>query len=125
MYVSVFLPYEFTLLQNVPCKHHCHYWVLLSYEFTLLQNLKKVFKVATSACITGYSITFYYITSLFPEKHIECHACANLFNYPAILHFFRPSKRHLKLLPAQNARNYTTPKHYQRLFNFIIRFTTL
>ena len=125
MYVSVFLPYEFTLLQNSARIIITAVNVLLPYEFTLLQNLKKVFKVATSACITGYSITFYYITSLFPEKHIECHACANLFNYPAILHFFRPSKRHLKLLPAQNARNYTTPKYYQRLFNFIIRFTTL
>ena len=82
-------------------------------------------EAATGVCITGHSIAFYYITSLLSEKHIECHACANLFNYPAILHFFRPSKRHLKLLPAQNARNYTTPKHYQRLFNFIIRFTTL
>ena len=43
--VLVLLPYEFTLLQNVPCKHHCHYWVLLSYEFTLLQNLKRGLKL--------------------------------------------------------------------------------
>ena len=48
--------------------------------------------------------------SLLSEKHIECHACANLFNYPAILHLFKCSNRHLKLLPAQKSRKYTTPK---------------
>ena len=100
MYVSVFLPYE----------------------FTLLQNLKKVFKVATSACITGYSITFYYITSLFSEKHIECHASANLFNYPAILHLFKCSNRHLKLLPAQKSRKYTTPKLHLKYSFLCIKF---
>ena len=32
------------------------------------------------------------------------------FFYPAILHLFKCSNRHLKLLLVQNARNYTTPK---------------
>ena len=36
------------------------------------------------------------------------------FYYPAILYLFRHSKRRLKLLPAQNARNYTTPKPHSR-----------
>ena len=58
----------------------------------------------------GFSNAFYYITSLLSEKHIECHACANLFNYPAILHLFKCSNRHLKLLLAQKSRKYTTPK---------------
>ena len=78
--------------------------------YTTPKPQKRIFEVATSVCITEHSIAFYYITSLFSEKHIECHACANLFNYPAILHLFKCSNRHLKLLPAQNARNYTTPK---------------
>ena len=67
-------------------------------------------EAATGVCITGHSIAFYYITSLLSEKHIECHACENLFNYPAILHLFKCSNRHLKLLPAQKSRKYTTPK---------------
>ena len=78
--------------------------------YTTPKPQKRIFEVATSVCITGHSIAFYYITSLFSEKHIECHACANLFNYPAILHLFKCSNRHLKLLPAQKSRKYTTPK---------------
>ena len=48
------------------------------------------------------------------KKHIDYHTCANLFNYPAILHLSKCSNRHLKLLPAQNARKYTTPKPQKR-----------
>ena len=59
------------------------------------------------------------------EKHIECHACANLFNYPAILHLFKCSNRHLKLLPAQKARKYTTPKLPKMQLENRICFTTL
>ena len=79
-------------------------------NYTTPKPQKKAFRVATSVCITEHSIAFYYITSLLSEKHIECHACANLFNYPAILHLFKCSNRHLKLLPAQKSRKYTTPK---------------
>ena len=78
--------------------------------YTTPKPQKRIFEAATSVCITGHSIAFYYITSLLSEKHIECHTCANLFNYPAILHLFKCSNRHLKLLPAQKARKYTTPK---------------
>ena len=85
--------------------------------YTTPKPQKRIFEVATSVCITEHSIAFYYITSLFSEKHIECHACANLFNYPAILCLFKCSNRHLKLLPAQKSRKYTTPKlqHYRAL----------
>ena len=110
MLLAVLLPYEFTLLQNYPCNDHNRQSVLLPYEFTLLQNLKRRLKLLPVHVSQGFSIAFYYITSLLSEKHIECHACANLFNYPAILHLSKCSNRHLKLLPAQNARNYTTPK---------------
>ena len=79
-------------------------------NYTTPKPQKKAFRVATSVCITEHSIAFYYITSLLSEKHIECHACANLFNYPAILHLFKCSNRHLKLLLAQKSRKYTTPK---------------
>ena len=67
-------------------------------------------------CIYHKAFQLHFIISLpfCQKKHIDYHACANLFNYPAILHLFRPSKRHLKLLPAQNTRNYTTPKPHSR-----------
>ena len=94
-------------------------------NYTTPKPQKKAFRVATSVCITEHSIAFYYITSLLSEKHIECHACANLFNYPAILHLFKCSNRHLKLLPAQNARNYTTPKPTSITPSIICGFTTL
>ena len=64
-------------------------------------------------CMYHKAFQLHFIISrpFFQKKHIDYHTCANLFNYPAILHLFSPSKRHLKLLPAQNARKYTTPKH--------------
>ena len=43
MYVSVLLPYEFTLLQNMEINRENERAVLLPYEFTLLQNLKRSF----------------------------------------------------------------------------------
>ena len=58
------------------------------------------------------------------KKHIDYHACANLFNYPAILHLSKYSNRHLKLLLAQKSRKYTTPKlnfdllHWCELFYY-------
>ena len=106
----VLLPYEFTLLQNSARIIITAVNVLLPYEFTLLQNLKRGLKLLPVHVSQGFSNAFYYITSLLSEKHIECHACANLFNYPAILHLFKCSNRHLKLLPAQKSRKYTTPK---------------
>ena len=108
--LSVLLPYEFTLLQNRSFSLSAVIVVLLPYEFTLLQNLKRGLKLLPVHISQGFSITFYHITSLLSEKHIECHACANLFNYPAILHLFKCSNRHLKLLLAQKSRKYTTPK---------------
>ena len=93
-----------------------------SRKHTTPKPQKKAFKAATSVCITGHSIAFYYITSLFSEKHIECHACANLFNYPAILHLFKCSNRHLKLLPAQKSRKYTTPKLHLKYSFLCIKF---
>ena len=120
----VLLPYEFTLLQNELINAIDLMVVLLPCKFTLLQNLKrrlKLLPVHVSQDIQLHLI----ISPPFCQKHIDYHIYARLFNYPAILHLFKCLNRHLKLLPAQNARNYTTPKHYQRLFNFIIRFTTL
>ena len=60
------------------------------------------------------------ISPPFCRKHIDYHICASLFNYPAILYLFKCLNRHLKLLPAQNARNYTTPKP-----NFVLVFAFL
>ena len=93
-----------------------------SHKYTTPKPQKRIFEVATSVCITEHSIAFYYITSLFSEKHIECHACANLFNYPAILHLFKCSNRHLKLLPAQKSRKYTTPKLHLKYSFLCIKF---
>ena len=84
--------------------------VLLPYEFTLLQNLKRGRKLLPVHISQGFSITFYHITFLLSEGHIDYYTCANLFNYPAILHLFKCSNRHLKLLLAQKSRKYTTPK---------------
>ena len=107
---DVLLPYEFTLLQNRPTTVDFLTRVLLPYEFTLLQNLKrglKLLPVHVSQDIQLHLI----ISPPFCQKYIDYHIYASLFNYPAILHLFSPSKRHLKLLPAQNARKYTAPKH--------------
>ena len=112
----VLLPYEFTLLQNRPTTVDFLTRVLLPYEFTLLQNLKrglKLLPVHVSQDIQLHLI----ISPPFCQKYIDYHIYASLFNYPAILHLFSPSKRHLKLLPAQNARNYTTPKLVLIYFN--------
>ena len=111
MYVSVLLPYEFTLLQNEPAYMQIPSTVLLPYEFTLLQNLKRGYLKLLPVYVSQ-NIQLHFIISrpFLQKKHIDYHTCANLFNYPAILHLFSPSKRHLKLLPAQNARKYTTPK---------------
>ena len=68
MYVSVLLPYEFTLLQNNRCQANKKIVVLLPYEFTLLQNLKRGLKLLPVHASQGFSITFYYITSLLSEK---------------------------------------------------------
>ena len=109
----VLLPYEFTLLQNELINAIDLMVVLLPCKFTLLQNLKrrlKLLPVHVSQDIQLHLI----ISPPFCQKHIGYHIYARLFNYPAILHLFRPSKRHLKLLPAQNARNYTTPKPQKR-----------
>ena len=119
----VLLPYEFTLLQNSQAQSRGTHPVLLPYEFTLLQNLKRGYlKLLPVHVSQGFSNAFYYITSLLSEKHIECHACANLFNYPAILHLFKCSNRHLKLLPAQKSRKYTTPKLHLKYSFLCIKF---
>ena len=105
----VLLPYEFTLLQNELINAIDLMVVLLPCKFTLLQNLKrrlKLLPVHVSQDIQLHLI----ISPPFCQKHIDYHIYARLFNYPAILHLFKCLNRHLKLLPAQNARNYTTPK---------------
>ena len=86
--------------------------VLLPYEFTLLQNLKRGLKLLPVHISQGFSITFYHITFLLSEGHIDYYTCANLFNYPAILYLSKCSNRHLKLLPAQKSHKYTTPKPF-------------
>ena len=85
---------------------------MLPYEFTLLQNLKRGLKLLPVHISQGFSITFYHITLLLSEDHIDYYTCANLFNYPAILHLSKCSNRHLKLLPAQKSHKYTTPKPF-------------
>ena len=83
--------------------------VLLPYEFTLLQNLKRGLKLLPVHVSQDFQLHL-IISPPFCRKHIDYHIYARLFNYPAILHLFKCLNRHLKLLPAQNARNYTTPK---------------
>ena len=65
-------------------------------------------------------ILLYHV--LFSEKHIAYHTYANLFNYPAALHLFKCSNRHLKLLPAQKSRKYTTPKLHLKYSFLCIKF---
>ena len=114
--LSVLLPYEFTLLQNQVTLIIYYIISFTTLEFTLLQNLKrglKLLPVHVSQDIQLHLI----ISPPFCQKYIDYHICASLFNYPAILHLFSPSKRHLKLLQAQNARKYTTPKLVLIYFN--------
>ena len=99
-----------TLLQN-----QILYWCLLSlvllpYEFTLPQNLKRGYLKLLPVHVSQDFQLHLIISPPFCRKHIDYHICASLFNYPAILYLFKCLNRHLKLLPAQNARNYTTPK---------------
>ena len=91
--------------------------VLLPYEFTLLQNLKRGYLKLLPVHVSQDIQLHLIISPPFCQKYIDYHIYASLFNYPAILHLFSPSKRHLKLLPAQNARNYTTPKLVLIYFN--------
>ena len=105
-----------TLLQN-----QILYWCLLSlvllpYEFTLLQNLKRGYLKLLPVHVSQDFQLHLIISPSFCQKHIDYHICVSLFNYPAILHLFKCLNRHLKLLPAQNARNYTTPKPQKRIF---------
>ena len=83
--------------------------VLLPCKFTLLQNLKRGLKLLPVHVSQDFQLHL-IISPPFCRKHIDYHIYARLFNYPAILHLFKCLNRHLKLLPAQNARNYTTPK---------------
>ena len=101
-----------TLLQNARLIGKKIFAVLLPYEFTLLQNLKRGRKLLPVHISQGFSITFYHITFLLSEGHIDYYTCANLFNYPAILYLSKCSNRHLKLLPAQKSHKYTTPKPF-------------
>ena len=70
---------------------------------TLLQN-----------CILNIHFFVLSFTTLWiyttPKLNFDLLHWCELFYYPAILHLFKCSNKHLKLLPAQNARNYTTPK---------------
>ena len=114
-----------TLLQN----RNAFLWyketVLLPYEFTLLQNLKRGYLKLLPVHVSQDFQLHLIISPSFCQKHIDYHICVSLFNYPAILHLFKCSNRHLKLLPAQNARNYTTPKPTSITPSIICGFTTL
>ena len=113
-----------TLLQNTIKDYLTLLFVLLPYEFTLLQNLKrrlKLLPVHVSQDIQLHLI----ISPPFCQKHIDYHIYARLFNYPAILHLFKCSNRHLKLLPAQKSRKYTTPKPNLVLVFAFLGFTAL
>ena len=99
--------------------------VLLPYEFTLLQNLKRGYLKLLPVHVSQDFQLHLIISPSFCQKHIDYHICVSLFNYPAILHLFKCSNRHLKLLPAQNARNYTTPKPTSITPSIICGFTTL
>ena len=69
MYVSVFLPYEFTLLQNSARIIITAVNVLLPYEFTLLQNLKRGLKLLP--VYVSQDIQLHFIISLpFCQKNI-------------------------------------------------------
>ena len=72
----------------------------------------------TFNCVLSYCLPFV-------KKSICYHICASLFNYPAILHLFKCSNRHLKLLPAQKSRKYTTPKPNLVLVFAFLGFTAL
>ena len=67
-YIISFTTLEFTLLQNHRINFQIRCYVLLPYEFTLLQNLKRGLKLLPVHASQGFSITFYYITSLLSEK---------------------------------------------------------
>ena len=81
----------------------------LHYSKTSKREYLKLLPVYVSQ---GIQLHFIISRPFFQKKHIDYHTCASLFNYPAILHLFRPSKRHLKLLPAQKSHKYTTPKPF-------------
>ena len=121
----VLLPYEFTLLQNQMTLISIPHWVLLPYEFTLLQNLKRGYLKLLPVHVSQDFQLHLIISPSFCQKHIDYHICVSLFNYPAILHLFKCLNRHLKLLPAQNARNYTTPKPSVGIGLLSVSFTTL
>ena len=121
----VLLPYEFTLLQNQTTELTAKINVLLPYEFTLLQNLKRGYLKLLPVHVSQDFQLHLIISPSFCQKHIDYHICVSLFNYPAILHLFKCLNRHLKLLPAQNARNYTTPKPTSITPSIICGFTTL
>ena len=70
MYVSVLLPYEFTLLQNNRCQANKKIVVLLPYEFTLLQNLKRGYLKLLPVYVSQ-NIQLHFIISLpFFQKNI-------------------------------------------------------
>ena len=102
---------NYTTPKQQLCGVHILRRVLLPYEFTLLQNLKRGYLKLLPVHVSQDFQLHLIISPSFCQKHIDYHICVSLFNYPAILHLFSPSKRHLKLLPAQNARKYTAPKH--------------
>ena len=90
-----------------------YYPMNLHYSKTSKREYLKLLPVYVSQ---GIQLHFIISRPFFQKKHIDYHTCASLFNYPAILHLFRPSKRHLKLLPAQKSHKYTTPKPQKRIF---------
>ena len=115
-----------TLLQNLIAGNHhflrFYYPMDLHYSKTSKREYLKLLPVYVSQ---GIQLHFIISRPFFQKKHIDYHICASLFNYPTILHLFKCLNRHLKLLPAQNARNYTTPKPNLVLVFAFLGFTAL
>ena len=66
-----------------------------------------------------FTVLWIYTT---PKLNFDLLHWCELFYYPAILHLFKCLNKHLKLLPSQNARNYTTSKLHDQYILLALSF---
>ena len=106
-YYPMNLHYSKTLHRLLKQLLEFYYPMNLHYSKTSKEDIWSCYQCMyhrTFNCILLYHFPFFRKNIL---TTIIVQICSN---YPAILHLFKCLNRHLKLLPAQNARNYTTPK---------------
>ena len=108
-----------------------------SHTNTLLQNLL-LYDILVICCFTipwiyttpklafwcfskggCFTVLWIYTT---PKLNFDLLHWCELFYYPAILHLFKCLNKHLKLLPSQNARNYTTSKLHDQYILLALSF---